>query len=141
MLLDTSALIAFHSPHEQAHDLAAHLMRRIERDDDPLSGYYSAISAAELLIRPIRAGVERFQHMHAFLTGFPHLTILSADLLVAAQAANLRAVTRIGLADAFIIATGLVCGCEAIVSNDERWQRHMAPLFVQFAWIHLGDYV
>lgn len=78
--------------------------------------------------------------MHAFLTGFPHLTILSADLLVAAQAANLRAITRIGLADAFIIATALVCGCEAIASNDERWQRQMAPLFSQFVWLYLGDY-
>lgn len=140
VLLDTSTLIAFHSPHERVHGLADHLMRRIESEGDSLRGYYSAISAAELLIRPIRSGVERFAHMHAFLTGYPHLTVLPADLVVAAQAANIRAFTRIGIADAFIIATGLACGCEAIVSNDERWTRQMEPLFSQFNWICLSDY-
>ena len=94
VLLDTSTLIAFHSPQERIHPLADHLLRRIQSDDDPLRGYYSAISAAELLVRPIRTGVANFTHMQDFLTGFPHLSILPADLAVAAQAANVRAIAR-----------------------------------------------
>jgi predicted nucleic acid-binding protein len=79
--------------------------------------------------------------MHDFLTGYPHLTTVFADLPIAAQAANVRAMTRIDLPDAFIIATGLVCGCEAIISNDERWKRQLSPLFTQFRWLYLGDYL
>ena len=70
VLLDTSTLIAFHSPHERVHPLSIHLMGRIQSDTDPLRGYYSAISAAELLVRPVRTGVENFTHMQDFLTGF-----------------------------------------------------------------------
>lgn len=141
ILLDTSALIAFHNPHERVHALATHVLRRVETDTDPLRAYYSAISASELLIHPIRTSAAHFTHMQAFLMGYPHLTVLPVDLPVATKAANLRAVTRLKLADAFIIATGLVCGCEAIVSNDEQWKRQLAPLFTQFQWLYLGDYL
>jgi predicted nucleic acid-binding protein len=132
-------MIAFHSAHEQVHGLARHLMGRIESDTDHLRGYYSALSASELLVRPIRTSVEHFTHMQAFLVGFPNLTILPIDLVVAGQAATLRAITRLHLADAFIIATGLVAGCEAIVTNDGRWTRQVAPLFNQFRWIFLDS--
>lgn len=125
ILLDTSSLIAFHSPLEQVHFLAKHIMGRVESDTDPLQAYYSAVSASELLVWPIRTNVTAFTHMNAFLMRFPHLTFVPVDMVVAAQAANVRALTRIDLPDAFLIATGLVCGCEAIVSNDERWKRQL----------------
>jgi len=141
VLLDTSALIAFHSPQELVHPLADHLLRRIESAGDALHGYYSAISASEILVRPLRTNRSDFTTMREFLTGYPNLTILSADLAVAAQAANVRAFSRIAVADAFVIATGLLAGCEAIVSNDERWKRRMAPVFPQFRWIYLSDYL
>ncbi|HZS90146.1 MAG TPA: type II toxin-antitoxin system VapC family toxin [Chloroflexota bacterium] len=141
ILLDTSVLIAFHSPHERVHDLADHIMSRIENQTDRLRGYYSALSASELLVRPIRTSVEHFTHMQAFLVGFPNLTILPVDLVVAGQAATLRAITRLHLADALVIATGLVAGCQAIVTNDERWMRQVAPLFNQFQWIYLDRFL
>ena len=140
-LRDSSALIAFHEPAEAAHPLARHLMRRIELDADPLVGAYSVISAAELMVRPIRAGQTQFQYMHAFLTGFPHLTALMMDLHVAQQAATIRAATGLRLPDAIVVASGLLAGCEAIVTNDEQWRRRLEPLFRQFRWIYLGDYL
>ncbi len=63
VLLDSSALIAYHAPAEPVHPLAVHLLRRIESDS--LHGYYSVISASQLLIRPIRAGTAEFTCMHA----------------------------------------------------------------------------
>lgn len=141
VLLDTTVLIAFHTPYETAHPLANHLLRRIEREADSLHGYYSSISASEMLIRPIRAGRAEYMHMYGFLTNFPHLDVIPADLPIAVEAANVRAITRVGLADAFIIATGIFCGCEAIVSNDEQWKRQMEPLFPAFRWLYLGDYL
>jgi len=79
--------------------------------------------------------------MHTFLTTFPNLTILPADLTVALQAATLRATTGIRLPDALVVASGMLAGCEAIVSNDEQWRRKLALLFRQFQWIYLGHYV
>src|SRR5690349_14923930 len=111
ILLDTSTLIAYHNPHEQVHALARHVMGRVASDDDPLRACYSTISAAELLVRPMRTHAAEVTHMQAFLAGYPHLHVLPADLTVAAQAANVRAITRLNLADAFIVATGLVHGC------------------------------
>ena len=140
LLLDTSALIAFHNRLERVHFLAAHLLGRIEREDDPLRGYYSVISAAELLVRPFRAGPAEHAFMHAFLMSFPNLTVLPVDLPVAMQAATLRASTNARLPDALVMASGLMAGCEAIVTNDEAWTRRVAPLFRDFRWIYLGDF-
>ena len=141
VLLDSSNLLAFHSTHEQAHPLAKHLLGRVEHDDDPLQGYLSIVSAPELLVRPIRTGQREFVFMHTFLTNFPHLSILPVDMMVAVQAATLRANTGIRLPDAFIIASGLLAGCEAIVTNDQGWRTKLAALFSQFRWIYLAEYL
>jgi predicted nucleic acid-binding protein len=141
ILLDSSTLIAFHSRLEAAHGLATHLLGRIERDEDPLHGYYSVVSATELLVRPIRTSLAAFTFMHTFLTAFPNLTVLPVDLPVAVQAATLRASTGIRTPDAMIVASGLLAGCEAIITNDEQWRRRLAPLFRAFRWIYLGDYI
>jgi predicted nucleic acid-binding protein len=140
VLLDTSTLIAFHSPLEHAHPLAEHLFQRIESESDRLQGFFSIVSAAEILVRPIRTGQERFTFMHTFLTQFPNLTVLPMDMVVAVQAATIRATTGIPLPDALVIASGLMAGCDAIISNDERWKRRLEPLFRQFRWIYLADY-
>jgi len=140
VLLDTSTLIAFHSTAEQAHPLARHVMDRIEQGSDPLVGYFSVVSAVELLVRPIRKGTPELTLMHTFLTGFPNLTVLPMDLQVANQAATLRAITGIRTPDAIIIATGLLAACEAVITNDEEWKRKMEPLFPRFRWVCLSDH-
>jgi predicted nucleic acid-binding protein len=136
--IDTSVCIAFHSPVEVVHPLARHLMRRIERADDPLSGYLSVVSAAELLVRPIRGASADLLTMHAFLRNLPNLHIIDVDFEVAHQAARIRALRRVALPDALIVATAILSGCEAIVTNDAQWSRRLGPLFPQFTWIHLG---
>lgn len=139
VLLDSSTLIAFHNPAEATHVLADHLLRRIGSDDDPLRGYYSTVSAAELLIRPIRSSREDFTFMHTFLTQFPNLLALPMDMIVAVQAASLRAASSISLPDAMVIASGLLAGCEAIVTNDGRWRR-FAATFPRFRWVFLAEH-
>ena len=141
ILVDSSTLLAYHGPAERAHPLAQHLLGRIGHDRDPLRGYYSVVSASEILIRPIRTGEPAFTSMYQFVTGFANLTVLPVDLAVAMQAATLRAMTNIRLPDALIVASGLMAGCEAIVSNDAQWRRRFEPLFPQFQWLYLGDYL
>src|SRR5438445_13541709 len=85
LFLDTSACIAYHSAAEPVHPLARHLFRRIADPDDPVVGYISTVTAAELLIRPIRAGGRDLTFMHTFLRAFPNLQVLPMDLDVALQ--------------------------------------------------------
>jgi predicted nucleic acid-binding protein len=140
VLLDSSTLIAYHDPAEAVHPLARHVLGRVSSDQDGLRGDYSMVSAAELFVRPIRTGRDEFTFMHDFLLGFPNLTGLPFDMMVAIQAATLRATMRLPFADAAVIAAGMLAGCEAIVTNDERWKRRGEPLFPQFRWIYLDDY-
>jgi predicted nucleic acid-binding protein len=76
--------------------------------------------------------------VHTFLRTFPNLYVLDVDLEVALEAANIRALTRLPMADALLIATALLAGCEAIITNDERWSRRVGPLYPQFRWVYLG---
>lgn len=140
-LLDSSALIAFHSPHESAHAPARHLLDRIESDTDPLRGYISVVSVTELLVRPLRTSQARFTYMHVFLTEFPNLAVLPMDLAVSMQAASLRATMGLSVPDAVVVASGLLAGCDAIVSNDARWKHRGEHLFSRFRWIYLGDHI
>ena len=137
--LDTSICVAYHSANEVVHPLAQHLIRRIERSDDPLTGFLSVVTAAELLVRPMRGAADDVRLMHQFLRQIPHLHILDVDFEIAHQAANVRALTRLALPDALLIGTAILAGCEAIITNDERWARRLRPLFRQFTWIYLGD--
>ena len=141
LLLDSSALIAFHQPAELAHPLARHLLERISLEADPLIGFYSMITAAELLVRPVRSGIAELGFMHAFLTSYPHLHGLPMDLHVAQQAATLRATAGLRLPDAIVVATGLLAACEVIVTNDGVWRERLAPFFRQFRWICLSDFL
>ena len=126
--IDTSACIAYHSTTERAYPLARHLFGRIADNVDPLVGYMSIVSASEMLVRPIRAGDHRLTLVTRFLRDFPNLYMVNADFEIALQAANIRVLTRLALADALIIGTAIMAGCEAIVTNDERWSRRVGPL-------------
>ena len=141
IVVDSTILIAFHSPGEAVHPIAEHILNRISSEADALRGYFSFLSASEVLVRPIRTSRERFTYMHRFLTEFPNLAGLPFDLGVAVQTATLVATMRLRAVDAAIIASGMLAGCEAIVTNDERWKRRGEPLFPQFRWIYLSDYL
>jgi predicted nucleic acid-binding protein len=140
VLLDSSTLIAFHSPQETVHPLARHLLTRVEDDQDPLAAYYSAVTAMEVLVRPIKAGSHELTFMHAFLTSYPHLILLPVDLHVATQAATLRAMTNLRSPDCLILASGMLANCEALVYNDEAWGTRLRAHFSTFRWIYLHDY-
>ena len=71
VLLDSSALIAYHNPHERTHQVAQHVLQRIAQSEDSLRGYISVVSITELLVLPIRTSQAEFAYMHSFLTVIP----------------------------------------------------------------------
>ena len=137
--VDTSTCIAYHSSNEHAHVLARHLFSRIADDTDPLNGYMSVVSASEMLVRPLRYVDHHLRLVTEFLQAFPNLHLIDTDFTIAHQAANIRVTTRLALPDSLILGTALLTGCEAIVTNDERWVRRIAPLYREFTWIYLGQ--
>ena len=54
------------------------------------------------------------------LASLPGLTLRSMDLLVAAEAARIRAASALALPDAVVIATGVFTSCQMLVTNDQR---------------------
>lgn len=101
VVVDSSTLIAFHSPGEAAHSLADRLLRRIESGSDDLRGYYAMVSAVELLVRPIRTGQERVTFMRCEVA-------LVASLAVGDQPVQLPLAFMLGLLVLHYLLSNLV---------------------------------
>ena len=139
-LLDSSVLLAFFNAHERVHPLARHLLSRIEHRQDPLHGYYSAVSLMELLVRPMAVGSQVADTLMASLMQFPNLHMVQVDAAVARQAAEVRSREEISPADALVAASGLVVGCEVIISNDDQWKKRLEAHYPQARFIYLDAY-
>ncbi|MGH2346661.1 MAG: type II toxin-antitoxin system VapC family toxin [Chloroflexota bacterium] len=140
VLLDSSTLLAFHNTHERVHAGAVHLLRRIQDAADPLQGYFSAVSVMELLVRPLQAGPKAVGMMEAFLTKFPNLHLIEVNYEVGRSAALLRSRIKLAPPDALVAASGLHAGCEAVVTNDDRWVRRLSQAYPHVRWLYLDAY-
>jgi PIN domain nuclease of toxin-antitoxin system len=122
LLLDTSVLIAYLNGNEPASSAAGTII-----DDWLSSGRNDAlvamVTAMEILVRPLRAGLTPGLHTVTFLTETRGLHLVPIDLPIAQQAAALRGFFNVGPADALIIATGLVHQVTYLMTNDRHWQR------------------
>jgi hypothetical protein len=52
-----------------------------------------------------------------------------------------KAAWYIDLGRASVAPSVLLAGRQAIVTNDDAWQRRQAPLYPQYCWIYLADYL
>jgi predicted nucleic acid-binding protein len=83
-------------------------------------GVLPSVSVAEALQRPIVRGGEAVREVLDLLDSFEDVQVRSADFLVAAEAARIRALTRISLPDAIVIATAVLTSSQVLVTNDQR---------------------
>jgi predicted nucleic acid-binding protein len=123
--LDTSVVIAYLDSDEAVSSAATVILDEMvatERNE----GLLSAISATELLVRPLAAGPHAAGIIRTFLLGFPGLSIRSTDLLVAAEAARIRAQTRATTPDAIIAATATVTSAPWLITNDRSLRDRLA---------------
>jgi predicted nucleic acid-binding protein len=119
ILLDTSVLVAYLGATEPVATVATDLIEgclRTGRND----GVISTISVAELLTRPFRTDRRAVDMTVAFLWSLPDLLVRSVDFLVAAEAARIRASTRLGMPDASILATGVLTTAQVLATNDRQ---------------------
>ena len=115
-LLDTSVVIGALNRDDALHEAASQAVRN-ERDRHPLA--ISALSYAEILVGPLRAGGRAVEVVERFAAQV-RIVELSAD--IARLAAELRARRGLKLPDAVIVATGLHLRADVILTADARWK-------------------
>ena len=98
----------------------------------------SALSAAELLVRPSAMGPSRAIASQAALRRFPHLAIRPFTVDDAVDAAQVRAHTRLRLPDAIVISTALVAEVDALVHCDDAWDLKTASYAGRISVVNLN---
>lgn len=115
--LDANVLVYLLEAIEPRAHVARRLLRAVE--EGGAVGILSAIGLAEVLVGPTRHGdlalTERYSDE---IRGMPGLAVVPLDPQVAADAAVIRGVRAIGLADAIHLASARAAGATAFVTND-----------------------
>lgn len=95
------------------------------------SAVTSALTVAELLTRPYALGQHsRAAELRSSLEALPRLRIKALDSHVGDQTARIRGETGLRLADATQIATALLDGAGAFLTNDRRAGKANLPIEV-----------
>ncbi len=88
----------------------------------------SAVTVMELTVRPYRLNQPSVAtHYEAILSRFPNTRLVDVTPAVAQRAGQLRAAYSLAPADALQVATSLVAGATAWITNDRALSR-LAPL-------------
>lgn len=120
--LDTSVFIYHLEAHPRYLPLTMTLLAGVQAGQ--WRAVTSTVTLMELTVRPWqlgRAAVAR--EYEALLVHFPHLTLSDVTRDVARRAAQLRAIYSLRPADALQVATALVHGATAFVTNDRSLAR------------------
>lgn len=136
--LDTSVFIADGTPADPRQVCAQWLVDQVEMGR--FQCVISALTAAEMLVRPQRSSPQDGAAAQAVLRDFPHLIVESFTLDLAATAARVRASTRLRLPDAIILATALSAGVDAIVHTDDAWDAKTRPYAGALRIVNLNRY-
>jgi predicted nucleic acid-binding protein len=120
--LDTSVFIYHLEAHPRYLPLTRELLTGVEAGR--WAACTSTLTLTELTVRPWQLelpGVAR--EYEVLLVNFPHLAVADITRDVARQAAQLRARHRLRPVDAIQLATALVLGATAFVTNDAALAR------------------
>ncbi len=118
LILDASVLIAYKDPGDAKHADARALLSRHHRDGltIPASVY------AEVLIHPVRLGARQVREMDDTIDDLG-IVVVPITREIGRRAAEIRARHgTLGLADAFVIATGDVLD-EHVATADAGWRK------------------
>lgn len=119
---DTAPLIYYTERHPTFGPLTYAIFQRIANGD--IAACTSVVSLAETLVYPKRLqdrGQERIYKRLLLRT--PGFACLPVDTAIAERAAELRARYNLRTPDAIQVATALVAGCEAFLTNDLALRR------------------
>ena len=127
--LDTSIFIYHLEANHRYLPLTGRVLKYIESGQG--EGIISTVVVMELTVHPWRINRGDIARQYeALLINFPHLKTVEVSREVARQAAQLRANYNLRPADALQVATALVSGATAWVSNDKQLKRLEAVIEV-----------
>ena len=125
ILVDTSVVLAYLAGGEKATDLAVQLFDAfVAPGRNPAA--LSAITVAEILVRPFRRGPAALATAEGFLRHFGDLRLIDVTYAVAREGARIRAETDLPMPDALIVASASVAEIEVLVTNDHDWRSRLA---------------
>jgi predicted nucleic acid-binding protein len=127
ILADTSVVLAYLAGGEKATDHAVQLFDAlVATGRNPAA--LSAITVAEILVRPFRRGRGAVATAEGFLRHFGDLRLIDVTYDVARQGARIRAETDLPMPDALIVASASVAEIEVLVTNDHDWSSRLAQV-------------
>jgi predicted nucleic acid-binding protein len=117
--LDTSLFIYHLEDHPRYAPVTTELFSALEKGS--FQGTTSVLTLMEILVKPKADGEqEAVRDYEFFLTTFPNLSFVPMGLDVARRAVDLRAGYRFRAPDAIQLATALVQGATAFLTNDKK---------------------
>jgi predicted nucleic acid-binding protein len=119
---DTAPLIYFVERNPTRVDLMRTILQRVDRGE--LTGYTSTITLTEVLAQPLRTGNTELQiRYRTLLLSSANFNTVVIDRFIAETGADIRARYGLRTPDALQIATGIVLGCDAFITNDRAHTR------------------
>lgn len=87
-------------------------------------GFSSTLALTEVLTHPLRENdLHTIQAYRTLLLGAPGMNLIAIDVPIAEKAAELRAKYLIKTPDALQLATAILSGCDAFLTNDKGLRR------------------
>jgi len=140
LLADTSVVLAYLAGGEKATDHAVQLFDAFVATGRN-SAALSAITVAEILVRPFRRGGAAVATAEGFLRHFGDLRLIDVTYDVAREGARIRAETDLPMPDALIIASASVAEIEVLVTNDHGWRSRLAAVLPELDVVVLDAFV
>lgn len=119
LAIDTSGLVSYLNGTEETSPACRWIFDELI-GRGRCDGVLATVTVAEALSHPVRHGRHAVRQVLDLLDAFEELQVRSADFLVAAEAARIRAETGLPLPDAIIIATAVLTSSHVLVTNDRR---------------------
>ena len=122
LAFDTAPLIYFVEQHPVYWGRMQSIMQLV--DAGHVAGVASTLALAEVLVQPLRARNNQLADQYEQVVANSHFFRLEPiTTTVARTAADLRARHQLRIPDALHIATALVAGCDAFLTNDGDLRR------------------
>ena len=140
LLLDTTVLAAYLDTTEVVSPVAIRLLDDFVRPGRN-HAVISMVTVMEILVRPMRLRPRAHQTVLGFLQHHPNLEAVPLDIQMAQDAAMLRADHRFSPPDALVVATGVECQVDHLVTNDKAWAGKLANMQTRIHVRTLADYL
>lgn len=119
LYVDTAPLIYYVEEHLAYVEKMEYILNLVENTS--LEAVSSVLTLSEVLVVPVRMGAHRLaQQYRSILMNREFCTLVSITVDIAIRAASIRARYRINLPDALHIASAIVFGCDAFLTNDHK---------------------